>query len=127
MVLLNPVNITHRSIENVQGFPISTGTNLQYSVYELKVSIGFEVLTAVVVKVAVSWDVTPCSSTKIHFYQTSLQCIPEDSTLLSYLISTLMRCPQLHSKTVSCMLCVGSKGLTAVVIEDFCLFEYNTA
>jgi hypothetical protein len=87
-------------------------------VYGLKVSVGFEVLTAVAMKIAVSWDVTPCSSAKVHFYRTSPQCIPEDSTLLSNLISALMRCPQLHTKAVNCLLYVGFEILTAVVMKS---------
>jgi hypothetical protein len=45
---------------------------LQYNVYGLKVSVGFEVLSAVAMKLAVSLEVTPYSSAKVRFYRTSL-------------------------------------------------------
>jgi hypothetical protein len=47
--------------------------------------VGFEVLTAVVTKGSVFWDVTPCIPLKVKvndFQRTTRRYIPEDSTQL---------------------------------------------
>jgi hypothetical protein len=54
--------------------------------------VGFEVLTAVVMKSIIFWDMTPCSPLKVNwcsseksvdFQRTTRRYIPEESTLLS--------------------------------------------
>jgi hypothetical protein len=71
------------------------------TIFTLIVLIGFEVLTAVVVKSFIFWDilVTPlaysstlkikmkCSSeTSVNFQRTTRYCIPEDRTLPSFFL-----------------------------------------
>jgi hypothetical protein len=52
------------------------------------IRVGFEVLTAVSMKIAVFWVVAPCSMVdvylEVNFYQTTRCYNPEDSNLQSY-------------------------------------------
>jgi hypothetical protein len=54
-----------------------------------KMSLGFEVLTAVSMKMAVFWVVAPCSLVEI--YQTTRRYNPEDSHFRRYYLNSRVR------------------------------------